>query len=106
LLFWYYIIYMGTITHGILEYDEEKNRRNIEERGLSFELAKRVIADPNLKWRVDDRHDYGETRYIGYGYADGKRLRLCWTFRGGYIRVISLFRVHKKEWEEYYGKDN
>jgi len=94
---------MGTIFHGIFEYDEEKNRRNIEERGLPFHLAEFVFADPNMVAKIDDRSDYGEIRIISYGLAKGKRLRLCWTLRGDKIRVISLFTVHKKEWEANYG---
>jgi uncharacterized DUF497 family protein len=97
---------MATIINGIFEYDDEKNRRNIEERGLSFNLAEFVLADPNVVTRIDDRKDYGEIRVISYGFVDGMRLRLCWTPRGKYIRVISLFTVHKKEWEAHYGKDN
>jgi uncharacterized DUF497 family protein len=97
---------MATIFHGIFEYDDEKNRRNIEERGLPFGLATRVFADPNMVARIDTRKDYGEMRVISYGFVDGMRLRLCWTPRGKYIRVISLFTVHKKEWEANYGKVN
>jgi uncharacterized DUF497 family protein len=96
---------MATIIHGILEYDDEKNRRNIEERGLPFDLAKRVLADPNVVSGVDSRRDYGEPRYFSYGFVDGKRLRFCWTPRGDKIRVISLYQVHIKEWEKYYGKN-
>jgi uncharacterized DUF497 family protein len=96
---------MGTIYNGILEYDDKKNRRNIEERGLSFDVAKHVLADPNVAARIDDRKDYGETRIVSYGLADGDRLRLCWTPRGDKIRVISLYKVHLKEWEKYYGKN-
>jgi len=89
-----------------LEYDEEKNRRNIEERDLPFSLARGVFADMNMKQRTDDRWDYGEIRYISYGFVDGLRLKLCWTPRGDKVRVISLFQVRKKEWEKYYGKDH
>jgi uncharacterized DUF497 family protein len=96
---------MATIIHGILEYDDEKNRRNIEERGLPFDLATRVLADPNVLVKIDDRKDYGEPRYIAYGLVDGDRLRLCWTPRGDRIRVISLYKVHIKDWEKYHGKN-
>jgi len=88
------------------EYDPEKNRRNIETRGLAFDLAESVFADPNMKWEIDDRRDYGETRYVAYGLVDGRRRRLCWTPRGNKKRVITLYQVHKKEWEEHYGKDD
>jgi len=97
---------MGTVIHGILEYDEEKNRRNIEMRALPFSVARRIFADPNMVTKLDDRKDYGEPRIVSYGLVDGDRLRLCWTPRGNRIRVISLYRVHIKEWEKYYGKND
>jgi len=97
---------MATIVNGIFEYDDEKNRRNVKERDISFDAAKLVFADPNMVMDIDDRRDYGEPRYVAYGFADGKRLRLCWTPRGDRIRVISLYKVHLKEWEEHYGKNN
>jgi len=90
----------------VFEYDEEKNRRNIEERDLPFSIAEDVFADPNVTLDVDSRRNYGEIRYISYGLVNGRRLRLCWTRRGDRIRVISLFQVHKKEWEAHYGKDS
>jgi len=48
-------------------------------RGLPFDLAAGIIADPNFKWKIDDRWDYGEIRHVGYGSVDGKRHCLCWT---------------------------
>jgi uncharacterized DUF497 family protein len=105
-LFLLYINNMASEKKITLEYDSEKNRRNIEERGLPFDLAEFVIADPNMKWAVDDRRDYGEPRYIAYGLVEGMRLRHCFTPRGDKIRVITLYKVHKKEWEKHYGKDD
>jgi len=90
----------------ILEYDPEKNRRNIELRGLSFDLAKRIFADPNMKWEIDARRDYGEDRYAAYALVDGLKLRVCWTPRGNKKRIITLYQVHRKEWEEHYGKND
>jgi len=102
----YYIYNMDDKEIIILEYDPEKNRRNIELRGLSFDLAKSVFADPNMRPEIDDRRVYGEDRYVAYGLVDGKRLRLCYTLRDDKIRIITLYKVHKKEWEAHYGKDD
>jgi uncharacterized DUF497 family protein len=89
-----------------LEYDLEKNRWNIEERGLPFDLAEFVLTDPNVVTEGDYRKDYGEKRFLSYGKVEGLRLCLCWTPRNGRVRVITLFKVHEKEWEKHYGKDN
>jgi len=89
-----------------IEYDPEKNRRNIEERGLSFDLAGFVLSDPNVVTESDCRKDYGEERLLSYGKVEGLRLCLCWTPREGKVRAITLFKVHEKEWEKHYGKDD
>jgi len=97
---------MGEKENFLFEYDPEKNRRNIETRALSFGLAEEVFADPNMKTVVDNRRDYGEVQFSSYGRAGERCLKLCWTWRGDKIRVITLYQVHKKEWEKYYGKDD
>jgi uncharacterized DUF497 family protein len=89
-----------------LEYDDEKNRRNIAERGLPFDLGEFVLTDPNVATECDNRKDYGEKRFLSYGKVGGLRLCLCWTPRNGRVRVITLFKVHEKEWEKHYGKDD
>ena len=101
-----YYINNGMIQKIELEYDPEKNQRNIVERGLPFDLAGLVLADPNVVHEVDNRKDYGEPRLVAYGNAEGLRLRLCYTPRGEKIRVITLYQVHKKAWEKHYGKDD
>jgi uncharacterized DUF497 family protein len=95
---------MGKILE--FEYDSEKNRRNIIERGLPFDLAEFVLSDPNVVTECDYRRNYGEKRFLSYGKVEGLRLCLCWTPRNGKIRIITLFKVHKKEWEKHYGKDD
>jgi len=95
---------MGNVLE--FEYDPEKNKRNIIERGLPFELAEFVMGDPNVVTECDYRKDYGEERFLSYGKVEGLRLCLCWTPRNGKIRVITLFKVHKNEWEKHYGKDD
>ena len=101
-----YYIYNRMSEKIELEYDPEKNQRNIDERGLSFDLAELVLADPNVVQHIDDRKEYGEQRFIAYGNVEGLRLRLCYTPRRGKIRVISLYQVHKKAWEKCYGKND
>jgi uncharacterized DUF497 family protein len=89
-----------------LEYDPVKNQRNIDERGLPFDLAVFIFADPDVVIMQDLRKDYGEPRFLAYGLVEGMRLRLCFTPRGKKIRVIGLHQVHKKAWEKHYGKND
>jgi uncharacterized DUF497 family protein len=89
-----------------LEWDEVKRQKTLKERGLDFMLARYVLADPNLVRRIDDRRNYKEIRYIAYGMVHDQVFKLCYTMRGAIYRVISLHKIHKKEQEKYYGKNN
>jgi uncharacterized protein len=46
---------------------------------------------------VDDRMDYGEDRFISYGFVDDVAVALVWTDRAGVMRVISMRKMHKEE---------
>ena len=86
------------------EWDEKKRQANFAKHSVDFMKAKEVFADPNIRIEQDIRYRYDEERFNAYGFADGMRLRVCFTKRGeNVIRVISIFRVHLKEWEKYYG---
>jgi uncharacterized DUF497 family protein len=87
----------------ILEWDEEKRQRNITERDIDFEDAIDVFFDPNMQLYLDKRRDYGEERLNAYGLSKNRRLRVCFTLRGEIIRIITIFKVHKKEWDKRYG---
>ena len=101
----YYInIVIGEIIE--LEYDAEKNQRNIDERGLPFDLGELVLADPKVSTKLDNRKDYSEDRFLSFGKVGALKLCLCWTPRKGKVRVISLFKVHEKEWGKHYGKND
>ncbi len=81
-------------------YDPLKNSKNIAERGLSFDLVKQFDFD-SAYVHVDDRADYGETRYIGIGYI-GLRLHVV-VFTGSEqgLRVISLRKANQREVKAY-----
>ncbi|MDD5215392.1 MAG: BrnT family toxin [Methylococcales bacterium] len=86
-----------------IEFDPEKNNRNIIERDLSFERVKEFDFKTAL-FEIDNRHDYGETRIIALGYI-GERLHvLIFTQRTEAIRVISLRKANKKERLRYENK--
>jgi uncharacterized DUF497 family protein len=81
-------------------YDDEKNHRNIEERGLSFERA------ATFDWRravvqADRQRDYGEDRFTAVGFIDDRLHVLVFTLRGPDIRVISLRRANRREQAAY-----
>jgi uncharacterized DUF497 family protein len=86
----------------LFEWDENKRAENIRKHNLDFELARYALADPNVKIYVDDRKEYGETRYIAYGNYNGEVLCICYTMREDVYRIISLRFTHKKERSKHY----
>ena len=74
------------------ERHEDKRRQNIDERGVDFRLAARIFASPFVE-DVDDRQEYGETRYRALGCVGDDYYVVAYTWRGGNRRLISAWRV-------------
>jgi hypothetical protein len=79
-----------------IEYDVAKNRRNIKERGISFDSAIELLESEPLVIE-DRRRDYRERRFIAYGWL-GDRLHVCvYTLRADAYRIISLRKANRRE---------
>jgi hypothetical protein len=81
-------------------FDAAKSERNAWERGLPFDRA----ADfdwANALVFEDERHDYGERRFLATGYLDGRIHVLCFVPVSGGIRVISLRKANMREVRKY-----
>ncbi len=83
-----------------LEWDERKNRLNIEKHGIALSDSAQVFARP-LIIRLDERKDYGEPRWIALGNLDGAVVVLVFTRRGETIRAISIRKGNKHERQIY-----
>jgi uncharacterized DUF497 family protein len=83
-----------------IAFDPNKNARNIEERGLSFECAADFDFE-NALYLEDDRHAYGETRIIAVGYLNKRLHVLCFTPTDTGIRVISFRKANDREVTRY-----
>ena len=81
-----------------IEFDPAKNRRNIEERGLSFALASEFDWTSALVLRSDRR---GEERYVAVGLIGERVHVLVFAKRGENVRVISLRRANSREVRRY-----
>ena len=88
------------------KWDEVKRQENIKKRGLDIViLAPKVFSDPSASIEPDLRKDYGEDRYLIYGFVNDIRLCVCFTLREKVvIWLITIFKVHRKNWEKHYGK--
>jgi uncharacterized protein len=79
-----------------IDFDPEKNARNIELSGISFEDAVKFEWD-SAAIIPDTRREYSESRYRAFGFIEGRLHALVFTPRGGAIRVISLRKANARE---------
>jgi hypothetical protein len=82
------------------EWDEHKNRLNIEKHGIALSDSWQIFERP-LLIRLDERKDYGEPRWIALGDLDGTVVVLVFTRRGDTIRAISIRKGNKHERQIY-----
>jgi len=83
-----------------VEFDPEKRRRTLDERGLDMARAGEIFEGATLTVR-DDRRDYGEPRFITIGFLDERMVASVWTPRGESLRVISLRKCNEREQAAY-----
>ena len=82
------------------EWDDHKEQVNIAKHGIDFETAM-VIWEGTIIQEVDDRFEYGETRYIAFGEVDGRVLAVVYTWRGDTCRLISARMANRHERTSY-----
>jgi uncharacterized DUF497 family protein len=85
------------------EWDENKNAANLKKHGIDFDFASMVFDDTDRKAVVDNRRDYGETRFQVTGVVFGKIVFVAFTMRGSAARIISARFANKRERDEYNG---
>jgi uncharacterized protein len=88
------------------EWDEAKNKSNINDHGISFEAAREVFADPLHLSIIDERFDYFEERWITVGTTKEKTIvvvaHLYFTDEAEeIIRIISAREATSKERKQY-----
>lgn len=79
-----------------ISFDPAKRSKTLQERGLDFADAVQVFAERTYT-ALDDRTDYGEDRYITYGYLDERAVILVWTPRHEGRRIISMRYANDRE---------
>ena len=78
------------------EWDENKNKSNINKHGISFQLAAKVFQDDHVIILPDEFHSGDEERNIAIGMVE-KVLYVVFTERTDAIRIISARRATKFE---------
>ena len=84
------------------EWDENKDKKNIEKHGIAFADAQNVFNDKFRKVSYDDKHSLTEHRWKVIGHV-GKILVVHITRRDKIIRIISARKATKTERSIYYG---
>jgi uncharacterized protein len=83
-----------------LEWDEAKRQKALDERGLDF--ADVVHFDlRNASVFEDERKEYGERRFIAFGYLFGRPCCLVFTQRESRVRILSLRKANERERRKY-----
>ena len=76
------------ISETLVEWDDNKNRINIQKHGISFETAALVFADEERIEYYDKLHSIDEDRYVVLGCVQGI-LYVVYTMRDEAARLIS-----------------
>ena len=86
------------------EWDEEKEKTNIDKHGIDFSTAALVFGDNNRIEKYDEKHSAEEDRYITIGQINGVAIvvMVVYTSRNSAIRIISARLATKRETEAYY----
>ena len=88
------------------EWDENKNRLNIQKHNVSFEEAKEIFSDPLHISKLDHRFNYFEERWITLGATSSSKIlvvaNMFFDENGEeIIRIISARKANIKERKFY-----
>jgi len=82
-------------------WDETKNRANLRNHGICFEIAANVFNGPMLVMR-DDRIDYGEARFVAVGMIDQRFVVVVYAEpEPDVVRIISARKAERHEREAF-----
>ena len=87
-------------------WDENKNLKNQDRHGVSFEEARAVFYDDHALEYYDPDHSQEEDRFILLGMSTATRLLVvchCYRSQGGIIRIISARKATSNERLAYEG---
>ncbi len=79
-----------------ISFDPAKRRWTLKTRGLDFADAAAVFRTRHIS-QLDDRQNYGEKRFITYGYIGDRIVALVWTERKTTRRIISMRKANERE---------
>jgi uncharacterized DUF497 family protein len=91
----------GYCRRMLIEFDPQKDARNIALHGISLVKAETLLSGFVLE-RDDARRDYGETRMIALGEIGGLEYVCIYAQRGEAARADLVRRAKRKERDVYW----
>ena len=83
------------------EWDEKKRLSNIRKHGIDF-VDVPALFELDTVTVIDDRFEYGETRYLTLGLLKSHVILVVHTESEAVIRIISARKATKYEEENYF----
>ena len=86
------------------DWDENKNRINLEKHGITFEEASTVFFDDRAILFDDPEHSIDEYRFLLLGMSETAKVCIvchCYRESDTVIRIISARQATRKEEERY-----
>ena len=90
------------------DWDDDKEKFNIEKHSIDFSTAALVFGDINRIEKFDEFHSDNEDRYITIGQINGVSVvvMVVYTMRKTLTRIISARLATKRERDAYYNAKN
>ncbi len=85
------------------EWDEQKRLINIKKHGIDF-VDVPAMFEHDIVTVMDDRFDYGETRYQTLGLLKSRVIMVVHTESETVIRLISARKANKHEEKFYFSQ--
>ncbi|MBR2259825.1 MAG: BrnT family toxin [Blautia sp.] len=86
------------------DWDENKNRINLEKHGITFEEASTVFFDDRAILFDDPEHSIDEERFLLLGMSETAKVCIvchCYRESDTVIRIISARQATRKEEQRY-----
>lgn len=86
------------------DWDENKNRINLEKHGITFEEASTVFFDERAILFNDPEHSIDEDRFLLLGMSETAKVCIvchCYRESDTVIRIISARQATRKEEQRY-----
>lgn len=85
------------------DWDEQKHLVNLQRHEIDFVEAEHIFEN-DLFTFIDDRFEYGETRFVSFGLLDGEVVTIVYTENDETTRIISIRKATKNEQQIYFKK--